>query len=242
MKAFKVNMILIGLVIGGLASGSAAQGKRLPEFYGTYISQGDKLIPLKQGNLKFRTGIKIADIRSGLYGIPEPPDIRIDPGPFEIIHFNPEISPSKVRLSYLIYLTAASANFFDIKKPKTNPAFFRNVYGVRYNQRIPINLWVVDHNIPLSIAPVPGKPGMYRLVPRKTLQEGIYAVNFGSVGGPRYYIGNLKFYPFVLGTAQWLEGMKKTGQNQPGQRSSMRGASSSPKIDILPGCAPKRSR
>lgn len=136
MKALKAVMVLLGLSLTmGVSPGNGGAGV-FPEFYGTYIRQGDKLIPLKQGNLKFRTGIKIADIRSGLYGIPEPPDVRIDPAPFEIIHFNPEISPSKVRLSYLLYLTAASANFFDIKKPKTNPAFFRNVYGVGYNHSI----------------------------------------------------------------------------------------------------------
>jgi hypothetical protein len=242
MKTLKGKLIIAILILSThICVGLAAAGS-LPEFYGTYVSQGDKLISLKQGNLTFRTGLSIGDIRSGLYGIPKPPDIRLEQAPFEIIHFSQEISPSKVRLSELVYLTSAPANFFDVKGEKTDPRFFRNVYGVSYNQKVLVNLWVIDHNIPLNIAPVAEKHGMYRLVPKQKLQQGIYAVNFGSVGGPTYYIGNLKFYPFALGTAEWLEGMKKAGQKEINQRSSVREPSSPQQIDIFPGCVSTKSR
>lgn len=201
MNSIKRKVIIIGLIVAmiylsGDVYGSSAE---LPEFYGIYLLQGEKIVPLKQGNLQFRTGLALADIKSGLYGIPAPPDIKVDVAPVEIIFFDPEISPKKVRLSILDYVQAAPANFFDIKKSKTAPQYFRNVYGVSYNKQIQINLYCVERDIPLSIAPVEQKPGMYRLLPQSTLKQAIYAVNLGSVGGPTYYIGNLKFYPFVFG-------------------------------------------
>jgi hypothetical protein len=203
MKSFKVRLIISILVVTFfciLSTATFAQTGSLPEFYGVYLRQGEKVIPLKQGNLTFRTGLKLADIRTGLYGIENPPDIKIDVAPIEILYYEPNISPSKARLSCLVYIASAPANFFDVKKPKTSRTFFRNVYGVSYYKKIPINLWCVDHNIRLRIAPVDKKPGMYRLVPQKKLvPNNIYVVNFGSVGGPTYFIGNLKFYPFSFG-------------------------------------------
>lgn len=201
---------------------------KLPEFYGIYIRQSGKIIALEQGALTFRTGLSIGGIKSGLYGIPAPPKIRIDEAPFEIIFFDQQLSPDKLRLSLLSPVHDVQANFFDIKKPKTDPRFFRNVYSVSYNKLVAINLWCVEQHIPLKIAPVAEKPGMYRFVPEQTLQAGLYAVNFGSVAGPTYYTGNLKFHPFALGSAKWLEEIKTSYQMPSSQPVSPAGKSSPP--------------
>lgn len=205
MRLFTRNSVKAALLVLGLLTLfiSVSVAQNLPEFYGMYIKQGEKIIPLKLGDLVFKTAFSLAGIRSGMYGIPALPDARFDNAPIEIIFYNQRISPEQVYLTTLVKAESIQANYFDLKKSKTNPAFFRNLYGVGYNTLIPINLWVVSVYIPLQIAPVPERLGMYKLVPAQTLAPGVYAVTFGSVGGAQYYLGNdLAFYPFVIGNFQ----------------------------------------
>lgn len=175
-----------------------AKKEKAAKYYDPYIRQDKKTIPLKQGDLMFRTALIYGNAKSGLYGIPQLPTLKVDTKPFELFVFDPESAGAGIRLAKLGFIENAPANSFDMKPNKVDRSIFDKIYQVSYDASLPINLWCVDQDIPLEITPMPNKPGWFRVVPERQLEEGPYAVNFGCMDGPKVYTGELFFYPFVI--------------------------------------------
>ncbi|MCX5893146.1 MAG: hypothetical protein NTW80_09280 [Deltaproteobacteria bacterium] len=201
-------MLIAGLLLvclGAWVEG-AAEAARKPrpaaksgKYYQLYLRQGGKNIPLKQGDLTFKTALAYGDRKAGLYGLATPPQPVVSGQPLEIFVFDPESAAAHIRLSRLSHIDTAPAHTFDLKPYKIAPALFEQIYRVKYDDQVAINLWIAAVDIDLQITPVAGKPGWYRAVPEKKLEDGVYAVNFGLVQGPRIYAGEAQFYPFAVG-------------------------------------------
>lgn len=202
-KLLIAGLLLVCLGAWAIEAAEAAR-KRRPtagsgEYCQLYLHQGQKNIPLKQGELTFRTALAYGDRKAGLYGLATPPQPVVYGQPLEIVVFDPESAAAHMRLSRLGHIDTAPAHIFDLKPNKVAPALFEQVYQVKYDDQVAINLWSPEGDIDLQITPVVGKPGWYRAVPEKKLEDGIYAVNFGLVQGPRIYTGEPQFYPFAVG-------------------------------------------
>ena len=195
-----LSVIFLGMLSAAPVAGAkkAQKSSQEPKYFELYIIQGPKTLHPQRGDLTFKTALFLGSVKSGLYGIPSPPENRLDIRPIEIMVFDPDTAGATVRLSKLAHIETAPAHSFDLKAVKVGPGNFDKVYRVKYDDLLPINLWCIDRNIPLRLTPVAKKPGWYRAVPEQELEAGVYAINFGYADGPRMYTGDLVFYPFVL--------------------------------------------
>jgi hypothetical protein len=203
-KIFLAGLIIAVMVLGVAPQGAdAARKRKKPVKPGElYLKQGKKIINLTQGDLIFRMALPLGeDLKVGLYGIPKEPALRTEIKPLQIMVFDPETGGDKVHLTRLGYVETSPASRFDLNVTKLDAANFQKTYKMDFNAPIPINLWCVEAEIPLQITPVPKKPGWFSLVPRKPLTPGNYAINGGTLDGPRFYTGDQRFYPFTLVTA-----------------------------------------
>jgi hypothetical protein len=196
-------MILLGVVsspavVGAKKPGQSSQG---PKCFDLYIQQDQKTWRLPLRGLSFKTALVLGPDKSGLYGIPSPPDTCLNIKPIEIMLFDPETAGATIRLTKLAHIATAPAHFFDLQATKIGPALFDKIYQVKYDEAVPINLWCVESDIPLEITPVAGKPGWFRAVPERQLEAGVFAITFGRADGPRIYTGDRYSYPFVLAAA-----------------------------------------
>ena len=105
------------------------------------------------------------------------------------IVYQQNIDIGSFRLSDLVYVETERAGSFNIIR--TDPRFFRNVYGRDMNDVIQINLWRPKTEVPLRLEPVEGKVGMHRLIPQSPLRPGRYAL---------YIKGDLHLYNMVHAT------------------------------------------
>jgi hypothetical protein len=194
--------LLVFIAVGGAEA--ARKGPKSPvpgKDRQLYLRQGDQVIPLKQGELIFKTVLSWGDSKSGIYGIARPPLTSLAPQPLEIFWFDPETAAASLRLSRLSRVETAPAHSFDLRPTKLSADLFAQVYGLKYDSLVAINLYTAERDLPLQVSQVPGRPGWYRAVPEEPLAEGLYAVNFGLVQGPRFYAGEPRFYPFAVAPA-----------------------------------------
>jgi hypothetical protein len=202
-KEFLVAVLTV-IVLGILGSTDAVVAKKPRKslqkrtYYDLYVVQGAKTFRLPQVDLTFKTALSLGPDKTGFYGIPRPPETRLDIEPIEIVLFDPETAGATMQLAKLAHIETAPAHSFDLKAVKIGPAIFDKVYHVNFDEPVPINLWCVEGSIPLQLTPVARKPGWYRAVPAQKLEAGVYAINFGGIDGPRIYTGALYCYPFVL--------------------------------------------
>jgi hypothetical protein len=202
-KKFLVAVLTV-MVLGIWGSTEAVEAKKprkslqKRKYYDLYVVQGAKTSRLPQGDLTFKTALSLGPDKTGFYGIPRPPETRLELEPMEILLFDPDTAGATMQLAKLAHIETAPARSFDLKAVKIGPAIFDKVYHVNFDEPVPINLWCVEGNIPLQLTPVARKPGWYRAVPAQKLEAGVYAVNFGGIDGPRIYTGALYCYPFVL--------------------------------------------
>jgi hypothetical protein len=203
-KIFWACLIIAVMVLGVAPQGADAARKRKKTVRPSelYIQQGKKIFKLTQGDLIFRMALALGeDVKVGLYGIPKEPALKAELQPLEIRVFDPESGGDKVHLTRLGYVETIPASRFDLNVTRLDAANFEKTYKMDFNAPIPINLWCVEWEIPLQIRAVPKKPGWFILVPREPLTPGNYAVNGGTLDGPRIYTGEQRFYPFTLVTA-----------------------------------------
>jgi len=210
MRTLKKELLIAGLtmIMVGTLSSPAVVGAQKPrqspqdaQRYNLYIRQDQKTVPLPQQGLSFKTALVFGSDQSGLYGIPSPPKTTLDIKPIEIVLFDPETAGATLRLTKLAHIATAPAHSFDLQANKIGPAIFPQIYHVKYDESLPINLWCVETEIPLQITPMAGKPGWFRAAPDQQLEAGVFAITLGRVDGPRMYAGDRHFYPFVLASA-----------------------------------------
>jgi|GEM_PF-4824995 hypothetical protein len=204
-KIFGVGLIIAAIVLAAFTQRADAARKvrkkpvRPSELY---LQQGQRIINLTQGDIIFRTALVLGeDVKVGLYGIPQEPAIKAEVQPLEIVVFDPETGGDKVHLTRLGFVETSPASRFNVTTPRLDAANFEKTHKMDLNAPIPINLWCVESEIPVQITPVPQKPGWFSIVPREPLTPGNYAINSGTLDGPRLYTGEQRFYPFTLVTA-----------------------------------------
>ncbi|MHB8068434.1 MAG: hypothetical protein ACYDIC_11100 [Desulfobaccales bacterium] len=203
-KIFWAGLLIAVMVLGAPPPGAEAarKGKKPAQTSQLYLQQGQNIIKLTQGDLIFRTALSLGeDNKVGLYGLAREPAVKAELHPLEIVVFDPETGGDKVHLTRLAYVETSPAAAFDLNVNKLNAENFQKIYKMAPDAPIPINLWCVQAEIPLQITAVPQKPGWFSLTPREQLTPGNYAVNSGTLDGPRLFTGDHGFYPFALVTA-----------------------------------------
>lgn len=203
-KIFWAGLLIAVMVLGAPPRGAEAarKGKKTAQTGNLYLQQGQNIIKLTQGDLIFRTALSLGeDNKVGLYGMAREPAIKAELQPLEIMVFDPETGGDKVHLTRLEYVETVPAGRFDLNVNKLNAENFQKIYKMDPGAPIPFNFWCVQAEIPLQITAVPQKPGWFSLTPREKLTPGNYAVNSGTLDGPRLFTGDHGFYPFSLVTA-----------------------------------------
>lgn len=163
-----------------LVATATAAAPQLPEYYGVYALTG-KLVELKAVPVTTRVGLRaggVADRGLAMDGFQGDPPLKLKGGTPTFIVYLKNVEPSQIRLSALAYRDSVQANELNIMN--TAPQFFRNVYGISPYDRINMGLWQAEPPTGLRQAPVPNKPGMYKLVPAGPLSPARYALYFGE--------------------------------------------------------------
>jgi hypothetical protein len=217
MRTLKNKLLIafLGVIVLGIWSPASLVGAEelqgsSQSTQGLYIRQDHKTFRLPQKGLTFKTALALGVDKSGLYGIPNPPNMRLDIRPIEIWFFDPAAAGATIRLTKLAHIETAPAHSFDFQATKLGPDVFDKIYHVKYDEPVPINLWCIDRDIPLAITPVAKNPGWFRAVPEQQLEAGVFAIAFGRTDGPRIYAGAQYFYPFVMPSAP--EPMQPSGK------------------------------
>ena len=72
----------------------------------------------------------------------------------ELLVYQQNLDVASLRLAKLDFVKMQASQFNMIG---TNPQFFRNIYGVDYNQAVSVNLWrAQEQEVPLRTEPVAG--------------------------------------------------------------------------------------
>jgi hypothetical protein len=164
---------------GGRPAVAASSESALPSAFGFYIVDRGVLRGLELVNVTTRMGLIAGAAIGGTNGyavdglVGNPPISVHDRAPI-IIAYGQNIDVNTLRLSELTYVSTMKAYQFNILG--TQPAFFRNVYGRGYNDTVQVGLWRPDGQVSISVEPVDGKPGMYRLIPNSALGPGRYSL------------------------------------------------------------------
>jgi hypothetical protein len=152
-------------------------GDPVPENYGSYVYSNSDYHLLKPQNTFF-SGNLLQSI-SGIKGTSGAIYEKIK----YIIIFEQSIKPDDIKIAKL--------NF-------NRGGYVRNLFGESY---VEINLWTVERDIAINIAPIEGKKDMYKVTPTQPLDNGFYAVHFGSLTNQNTYSAfNKVAYDFVIGT------------------------------------------
>lgn len=169
-----INHLLILCVILLIFSCS----RPVPENFGIYVYSNNDYHLLKPQNTFF-SGNLLQSI-SGLKGTSGTIFKEAD----YLIIYEQNIKPDDIKIAKL--------NF-------TRGQYIRNLFGESY---VDINLWTVEKDIAINIAPVEGKKDMYKVTPAQPLDSGFYAVHFGSLTNQDTYNAfNKVAYDFVVGTS-----------------------------------------
>lgn len=148
----------------------------VPENYGIYIYSNSTLHLLKPQNTSFK-GNLLQSI-SGIKGTSGAIFEKID----YVIIYEQDIKPDDIRISKLSF---------------NKGGYVRNIFG---NSYVELNLWTSDREIAFNIAPIEGKKDMYKVTPTQRLDNGFYAVHFGSLTNQNTYSAfNKVAYDFVIG-------------------------------------------
>jgi len=165
-----------------LASGNSETGP-VPTALGMYALDGAELNRLAKVTVTTKIGIGPAGGRKPIQGyavdgLSGEPNLAVRSSKPIFIVYDEGIDLKALHLSRLVYINEMQAYQFNAYG--TQPQFFPSVYGLDYKDAIPIRLWRPTADIAFSIEPVEGKPGMYRLIPGATLENGKYAIYTGE--------------------------------------------------------------
>lgn len=98
-----------------------------------------------------------------------------------------------------------------------------------YNSKV----WTVDENIKLKVAPVKNEKFMYRLVPSKPLDDGVYAIHYGNLSAQvKFNLPKKLAYPFIFGESDSV--LKKYNEIQKEYRNLIRIGINAPLTGDIP--------
>jgi hypothetical protein len=163
----------------------AASTSGLPTSYGGFVFDGAQYRPLSPAQVNVVVGLRL---RTGGNGFAvdgfsgEPPQAAL-PAPSELLLYQQNVDIASVHLARLVLVRSMQAYQFNIAAATVNPnpSLYPSLFGVQYNQVIPVNLWrPLEQGIPVRTEPVIERNGMFRLVPSAPLPAGRYALYFGD--------------------------------------------------------------
>jgi hypothetical protein len=163
----------------------APSGAGLPASYGGFLFDGTQYQPLAPAKISVVVGLTL---RAGGNGFAvdgfsgEPPQSPVA-APSQILVYQQNVDIASVHLARLTLVRSLQAYQFNIATATVNPnpSLYPSLFGVQYNQVIPINLWrPLGQGIPVRTEPVMERNGMFRLIPDAPLPPGKYALYFGD--------------------------------------------------------------
>jgi tetratricopeptide (TPR) repeat protein len=168
MKRKKTRVFVFLSILYLLVFNAYAQKILIPEFYGIYLVANGKLIELNKNHVNYAYAQGDCWFRGYITGLKNLSPINITDNQLYIILFLENLDLSAIKLSKL--------QFVD-KYPLECQVLG---VGLESQKKMTlVNMWVIEKNIPYRIAPVEGKTGMYRIVPKEPLEAGKYAINTG---------------------------------------------------------------
>jgi hypothetical protein len=163
----------------------APAGAVLPASYGGFLFDGTQYQPLAPTKISVVVGLTL---RAGGNGFAvdgfsgEPPQSPVA-APSQLLVYQQNVDIASVHLARLTLVRSLQAYQFNIATATVNPnpSLYPSLFGVQYNQVIPINLWrPLGQGIPVRTEPVVERNGMFRLIPDAPLPPGKYALYFGD--------------------------------------------------------------
>ena len=163
----------------------AASGAGLPASYGGFLFDGAQYQPLTPARVSVVVGLQL---RAGGNGFAvdgfsgEPPQSPMA-APSQLLVYQQNVDIASVHLARLVMVRSMQAYQFNIATATVNPnpSLYPSLFGVQYNQVIPVNLWrPLAQGIPIRTEPVVERNGMFRLVLDAPLPPGKYALYFGD--------------------------------------------------------------
>lgn len=157
----------------------------LPASYGGFLFDGAQYQPLTPTKISVVVGLTL---RAGGNGFAvdgfsgEPPQSPVA-APSQVLVYQQNVDIASVHLARLTLVRSLQAYQFNIATATVNPnpSLYPSLFGVQYNQVIPINLWrPLGQGIPVRTEPVMERNGMFRLIPDAPLPPGKYALYFGD--------------------------------------------------------------
>lgn len=153
----------------------------LPSTYGFFLRDGTEYRPLTPTAISVVFGLIMRASGDGIAvdGFSGDPLQVPASAPAQLLVYQQNVDAASIRLSRLEFVRNLHAYEFNMMN--TNQQFFENVWGVDYNQVVPVNLWRPrESNIPVRIEPVTERVGMFRLTPERPLPPGRYGVYSGQ--------------------------------------------------------------
>lgn len=170
-----------------------ARTTTLPSVFGTFVSDGQNTRPLNSVPVRTVYGLVIGDRGFAVDGIaPNQEATRLQTRSPSFILYDHSPSPNMWRLSSVELVATMYAGQFNILG--TDPRFFKNIYRKSATDRVAVNLLRPHRNIQMTVAPIDGKPGMFRLEPIEPLDLGRYVLYGGDSlhAGDRVFTADLE--------------------------------------------------
>jgi hypothetical protein len=164
------------LVLFGIFSVLLSCKQNLPEGYGIYLQTGNEYKQIHPQKTYDR-GTIVESIK-GIKGTSGASIKEIN----SIIVYQHKIDPNVIKLSKLYFLYQKT---------------FRGFIGSPIER---VELWVPTEKIPVIIQPVKNQIDMYRVIPKNPLDDGFYAIHFGSLITNSSPFEYKHVYDFVIGT------------------------------------------
>jgi hypothetical protein len=190
LKESGINAAVLKAMLGGQGSSGSTPQKsipppssspELPTAYGYYVLDHGQYRDFRPTTVAVVIGLSVPASGTGFAvdGVSGNPSTAVDADKPELLVYQQNLDVASLRLAKLDFVRNMQASQFNMIG--TNPQFFRNIYGVDYNQAVPVNLWRADEQeVPLKTEPVAGRNGMFRLVAARALAPGRYVLYLGD--------------------------------------------------------------
>ena len=157
-------------------------GVPMPTEYGYYLLSENRLIPIHASPVRNVIGIAMKTGGPGwaVDGVRGQPDFKTKDPSLTLVFYQQNMDVQDVRYGAAAFVTSMTAGQFDGAGP-TNPQFFPTIYGVNYNDAVPVNLWRPTQQIQLAVEPIVEKPGMFKVHVQQPLSPGTYLLYFKTM-------------------------------------------------------------
>jgi hypothetical protein len=157
-------------------------GVPMPTEYGYYLLSENRLIPIHASPVRNVIGIAMRTGGPGwaVDGVRGQPDFKMKDSSLTLVFYQQNMDVQDVRYGAAVFVTSMTAGQFDGAGP-TNPQFFPTIYGVNYNDGVPVNLWRPTQEIQMAVEPIVDKPGMFKVHVQQLLSPGTYLLFFKNM-------------------------------------------------------------